>query len=242
MDTLQSAILTHKMRSLISLTALLLTALPNVIATSDTSVPFVPTVKNNEADSRSLSIRALLLPKNERRQIYYCNAPKVSCMVRYCCQNSSWNCCVDGSCCYPNYYCAIASNGNIGCCPDGKRCSGPVDDPTTIGHPTTITRTSTIRNTFTSTHTTSSTHQDHTTTTFFPLPPPSSSSSDPIISTPTDTSIFRPTPSDTPLPFPSLVPTTTSTGGSTRPQAVGTVTLVPLTLMLLFSGLIMLVV
>ncbi|PPQ68821.1 hypothetical protein CVT24_007706 [Panaeolus cyanescens] len=218
--------------------------IPNAVAASGKSVPFVPTVKNNEAESRTPTIRALLLPEHDRRQVYYCTAPKITCMTRYCCQDSSWNCCIDGSCCYPNYYCARASNGNIGCCPDGEVCSGPVDDPTTVGRPITITRTSTIRNAITSTRTLSI---QVTTSSQIPLPPapPTSSIPDPTTSTPAGSDLVLSTPlasnstirSSAGAATASVQPNLPSTGGA---QVIGGVGLArPLAIIILSSALMM---
>jgi len=63
-----------------------------------------------------------------------CDPGFVGCEATGCCP-VGWNCCVDGNCCDPTTYCALASNGIIGCCDNGEICSGPVGGPTTINGP-----------------------------------------------------------------------------------------------------------
>ncbi len=123
------------------------------------ATPFIPAVKT-EKEGQAM-IRGLIELSN--RQSYYCPAPSYTCVYpNSCCLNSLHQCCrgehyltflalkplikvydVDGSCCRPNYYCGLASNGIIGCCPDGLICSGPVNGPSTSTIYNTITSTST---------------------------------------------------------------------------------------------------
>ena len=136
--------------------------LPLVLA--DTTL--LPTLKF-EAEPRNALIRGLIDREIDKRQYSYCPAPMYRCEYSHCCPNTNHPCCrgksiiwpllitgiifhVGGTCCWPNTYCALASNGNIGCCPVGEVCSGPVNDPRTIfyTYTTTSTRTSTSEYTF----------------------------------------------------------------------------------------------
>ncbi|PFH47942.1 hypothetical protein AMATHDRAFT_66531 [Amanita thiersii Skay4041] len=48
-----------------------------------------------------------------------------SCSGNHCCPKT-WQCCSDGGCCWPGTYCVKDSSGNVGCCPNGQTCYGPI--------------------------------------------------------------------------------------------------------------------
>ncbi|KAF8806369.1 hypothetical protein BYT27DRAFT_7190922 [Phlegmacium glaucopus] len=128
--------------------------------------PLHPTSKHSALFQKSAVIRGLL---NTRQSFSYCPGGYFTCEATGCCPGG-WNCCRDGNCCDPGSYCVLASNGIIGCCPDGEVCSGPAGDPNTIypdpGTLTTtnfFTSTSSIANPFTTPLTTSTATRTFTT-------------------------------------------------------------------------------
>ncbi|PPQ75219.1 hypothetical protein CVT25_013335, partial [Psilocybe cyanescens] len=90
-----------------------------------TATQLLPAFKS-VAEKRPATIRGLLdLAKRQG----FCPIPQFPCEFNFCCPNIDWQCCFDGSCCQPDTYCVLASNGIVGCCPDGELCSGPVGPP-----------------------------------------------------------------------------------------------------------------
>ncbi|KAF9050617.1 hypothetical protein BJ165DRAFT_1525835 [Panaeolus papilionaceus] len=125
---------------------LILSSYPVSVNASPDTVPFIPTSKRSKgANNISVPLQRFLVSNSSAARIIVGTVAWVSpCSFALQCRSSSpYLILPDGSCCYPNYYCAIASNGIIGCCPDGKLCSGPVDDPTIVTATPTTTRQST---------------------------------------------------------------------------------------------------
>ncbi|KAF7363238.1 hypothetical protein MVEN_00676700 [Mycena venus] len=50
-----------------------------------------------------------------------------------CCDTDE-TCCEGGSCCPGSHFCAVADNGNEGCCPVGQDCSGSPEECDTSGY------------------------------------------------------------------------------------------------------------
>ncbi|PPQ94335.1 hypothetical protein CVT25_000294 [Psilocybe cyanescens] len=107
------------------------------IAVFSTATQLLPAFKS-AAEKRPTTIRGLL---DIAKRQGFCPAPQFGCEFNFCCPNTNWRCCSDGSCCQPDTNCVLASNGIIGCCPDGEICSGPVGPP--------VSTTFTIRRCFT---------------------------------------------------------------------------------------------
>jgi len=140
-----------------------------------------------------------------------CDPGFVGCEATGCCP-TGWNCCVDGNCCDPTTYCALASNGIIGCCDNGAICSGPVGGPTTINAPPA---------------TTPPVPPVPTTPTVVPVPRPTSTVNPVVPTTPTATPLPVPTtptfnsgtvPTQTTVNTVVSSPTPSTTGGSGFPS------------------------
>ncbi|KIK67564.1 hypothetical protein GYMLUDRAFT_37719 [Collybiopsis luxurians FD-317 M1] len=100
---------------------------------------FQPTIKGGA--KKDATIRGLL----GRRQVS-CDPGWGFCDNTGSCCPLGGECCSDGNCCDSGFYCAIGSNGIIGCCPNGELCSGPApgsNDETTFQQ-STSTRTTTL--------------------------------------------------------------------------------------------------
>ncbi|PPQ91392.1 hypothetical protein CVT25_003909 [Psilocybe cyanescens] len=88
------------------------------MATFSAATELLPAVQAG-AEQRSASVRGLL-DLGQRQG--FCPPPRYTCESNYCCPDCMHSLIklIDGGCCSPNTYCVLASNGKIGCCPDGK--------------------------------------------------------------------------------------------------------------------------
>ncbi|PPQ71806.1 hypothetical protein CVT25_005495 [Psilocybe cyanescens] len=205
------------MPTLISAFPLLLLSM----AVLSAATQLLPAFKSG-AEQRPAIIRGLF--DLDKRQ-GFCPAPRFACGSRFCCPDTTWECCSNGSCCQPLTNCELASNGIIGCCPVGELCGGPVGDPTTSTFTVTIPTTS-IRTTVNTFTTKSLTTFEISVPTISPLPTiyPTvvlSSIFNPFPTTTTPTFVFNPSTTNTKTTPTSAQPTLTpglanNSSGATR--------------------------
>ncbi|PPQ74539.1 hypothetical protein CVT24_000107 [Panaeolus cyanescens] len=75
-----------------------------------------------------------------KRQTANCPAPGFTCQRNFCCQGRDYTCCSTGVCCWPDTYCSIGDDGNMGCCDNGSICRGSAGPPISSTVPNTNTR------------------------------------------------------------------------------------------------------